>query len=419
MKSSGYFTRHREAVDLGLLNEGNADARIQYDVTTFLSRLTEVFQAEKAVRDRDDSFLNSLSWRGLPSTDMPLPVVFIDEVHAHPSLNQTDSDFATFLRWALFVTDGQLAHVLLVGRPEQIVRIEDAHAEFHTMRQRMVVNAPSIDQVRSYLQSEAGGALSDELIDRIASNVGGQLKNLRLFAHTIRHVRSDSGNNGSVSEACTMLLEDLIADSRELVLRTWDRLVSEGDTIASYKKALRFWEMAKVIADEGALPRQAMVNQVFGPGKGVSASEIEEYVAAGILTYCSPDNKLGEGKYETRRAHGQLWLSAASPLIRGAFAHLTNPDLDIPLYSAVEYELTKLMLQQRDGQLSKRLIEQSTRRRASAELMKVAPQLGRREGDDIKNLISLLDEESRETVSELRTVQQEYDLLKWKNKWKK
>lgn len=436
MTSSGYFTRQREAVDLGLLKEGDSDTGLQYDVMTFLSRLTEVFQAEKVARDRvrTTHSLESL-WSGLPSTERPLPVVFIDEVHAHPSLNKTDSDFATFLRWALFITDGQLAHVLLVARPEQIIRIEDGNAEFHAMRQRLVINYPPVEQVRNYLISESNGELSNELIDRIVSNIGGQLKNLRLFVHTIQRNRScetslqqqqhqqhhpdimsqHGSNDGRVAAACEMLLEDLIADSKELVLRTWDRLVSDGN-ITSYKRALRFWKMAKVIADQEAVPRQAMVNQVFGPGKGVSASEIEEYVAAGLITYCSPLSEQGEGKVSP--ASGDLWLSAASPLIRGAFAYLTNKDLATSHSKAVELELAKLQLQQREAQLSKRVIEQSTQTRASAELLKVLPRLGSmKEEEDLGKMISMLGTESSRTLSELQSVRQEYDLLKWKNKW--
>ena len=439
MTSSGYFTRQREAVDLGLLNEGDSDTGLQYDVMTFLSRLTEVFQAEKVARDRvrTTHSLESL-WSGLPSTERPLPVVFIDEIHAHPSLNKTDSDFATFLRWALFITDGQLAHVLLVARPEQIIRIEDGNAEFHAMRQRLVINYPPVEQVRNYLISESNGELSNELIDRIVSSIGGQLKNLRLFLSilfTIQRNRScetssqqqqhqqhhpdimsqHGSNDGRVAAACEMLLEDLIADSKELVLRTWDRLVSDGN-ITSYKRALRFWEMAKVIADQEAVPRQAMVNQVFGPGKGVSASEIEEYVAAGLITYCSPLSEQGEGKVSP--ASGDLWLSAASPLIRGAFAYITNKDLAISHSKAVELELAKLQLQQRKAQLSKRVIEQSTQTRASAELLKVLPRIGSmKEEEDLGKMISMLGTESSRTLSELQSVRQEYDLLKWKNKW--
>jgi len=430
MKSGGYFTRQREAVDLGLLNEGDSDTALQHDVITFLGRLTEVFQAEKVARERME--LHPSLSGGLPSVERPLPVVFIDEVHAHPSLSQADSDFATFLRWAMFVTDGQLAHVLLVSRPEQMIRIEDGNAEFHAMRQRLVINYPSVDQVRSYLISESKGELSEELIDRIVSNIGGQLKNLRLFVHTIQRNRirfsseqhppqhspfiPQHNNNGRVSEACEILLKDLIADSKELVLRTWDRLVKEHD-IPSYKRALRYWKMASIIAKRETMPRQDMVNQVFGPGKGVSASEIEDYVASGLLTYCSPHDTRDDGTVSP--ASGELWLSAASPLIRGAFAYLTNGGgLAASHSKAVESELAKLELQQREAQLGRRVVEQATRSRAAAELLKVMPRLGSNKGeDDLGELISVLGTQSRETLSELQSVRKEYDVLKWKNRW--
>lgn len=429
MSSGGYFTRQREAVDLGILNEGDSDSGMQHDVTTFFNLLTDVFRAEKEAAARRDGW-----------DDGSLPVVFIDEVHAHSALDQ--SDFATFLRWALFVTGSQLAHVLLVARSEQAVRIEDGHAEFHAQRQRLVLNYPPLRQVRRYLRDEARGELTDELVERIVSNIGGQLKNLRLFAHAIERHRDDCGGRTDMDqrdrrvtpqEACEMLLDDLIADGRELVLRTWDRLVKDGDgatnRLVSLKRALRFWNMAKIIADRGALPRQEMVNRVFRPGKGVSASEIEDYVAKGLVTYCSPptDDADEEGSINVKEdgaaeqpepsANGELWLSAASPLIRGAFAHLTDDAMSPSHLTAVEREVEKLELATRESQLGRRLAEHSSRMRASAELMRVARRVGAREEEDLGKVISTSCIEGLDTLTELRRVRRQYDALKWKNKW--
>mmetsp|Transcript_31512 Transcript_31512/g.76204 ORF Transcript_31512/g.76204 Transcript_31512/m.76204 type:complete len:278 (-) Transcript_31512:651-1484(-) len=265
---------------------------------------------------------------------------------------------------------------MLVARPEQIVSIEESNSEFHALRQRMVINYPPMDQVCKFIAAEAKGDLTEDLVDQIiSSNIWGQLKNLRSFAHAIQNHRNSGTSerpteNLSPQQACEMLLQDLAADSNELVLRTWDSLVKDGDKatnrLTRLKRALRFWKMAKVIAEEGALPRQSMVNQAFGPAKGVSASEIEEYVAKDLLTYRSPPMDKGANAAITA-GNVELWLSAASPLIRRAFAHLNSPELAPSRAMALEKEILLLELQIRDGQLSGRLDEQSARIRASAE----------------------------------------------------
>ena len=61
MSSSGYFTRQREAVDLGILNEGDSEMGVQHDVNDFLRRLTEVFKVEKEAKD------NGMVWDELES----------------------------------------------------------------------------------------------------------------------------------------------------------------------------------------------------------------------------------------------------------------------------------------------------------------------------------------------------------------
>jgi len=369
-------------------------------------------------------------WTDRPVKERPLPVVFIDEVHTHAfslKQNEAGSDFGTFLRWALHVTSGGLAHVMLVARPEQIVSIEESNSEFHALRQRMVINYPPMDQVRKFIAAEAKGDLTEDLVNEISSNVGGQLKNLRLFAHTIQSHRSSGGAVGQGTEsltpqqACQMLLQDLVADSNELVLRTWDRLVRDGDDatnrLTRLKRALRFLNMAKIIADKGALPRQSMVNQVFRPAKGASASEIEDYVAKGLLAYCSPPID-GTSNNPISVANGELWLSAASPLIRRAFAHLASPELAPSHELALEKEILKLELQNRDGQLSRRLAEQSARIRASAELLKVGRRLGIEGEEKLGQIVSESSVETVDAMSELRRVRKDYDELKWKNKWK-
>jgi len=50
MSSSGYFTRQREAVDLGMLKEGDSEMGVQHDVNDFLLRLTEVLRLKRRRR---------------------------------------------------------------------------------------------------------------------------------------------------------------------------------------------------------------------------------------------------------------------------------------------------------------------------------------------------------------------------------
>ena len=419
MGCSGYFTRQREAVDLGML-QGDSEAGLEYDVMTFFTRLTEVLQAEKVARDKDTYSLNRL-WRGLPSKERPLPVVFIDELHSHPSLNHTDSDFATFLRWAMFCTDSQLAHVLLVARPERALAIENGLPEFRAMRQRLVINYPSAHRVRDYLVSEAGNNLPSELVERVVETIGGELKNLRLVAHTVQQINDEESPEKRIM-ACERLLDNLVADSRELVLSASDKLVDEGHmlgnsrafSVAAYKRALRFWKMAHIIAERGQLPRHELVGEVFGSGSGTATQEIEEYVAARLLTYCSPS----ESQYNSfGTPSGELWVSAASPLIRGAFKSLCSDDsVHRSNRAKVEADLAKHELSQREAQLSKRRHEQSIQKNALAELLKVSV-----DGDEELELRRMTNElciESRATVSELRVVRQEYDAQKWKGRWK-
>lgn len=110
----GYYTSPREFADLGLLSRGGTRRVDDYDVEECFARLTEVLRSEKQ-RASTQAFWSRWT-RGLSGAPAAPPTFVIDELHVlHNERERTA--MARFLRFAMFLTDEALAHVVFITRP--------------------------------------------------------------------------------------------------------------------------------------------------------------------------------------------------------------------------------------------------------------------------------------------------------------
>lgn len=104
----------------------------------------------------------------------PLPVLCIDEVHNVSSGAMKESGkqaaLARLLRWALFLTDAQLAHVVFVARTSAALELDDLVASFRARRQRVLVDFAPAGAVSAYLHDEHG--LSSDHAHHVATTIG-------------------------------------------------------------------------------------------------------------------------------------------------------------------------------------------------------------------------------------------------------
>ena len=104
--------RLTRVVQIGLL-KGKA-TQLDSEIETCLSRLTEVFVK---YRESHSRWFTSITEH---DAQIKAPVILLDELHSvDPSaVIEESSEFGKLLRWALFVTEAGLAHVIFVTRPD-------------------------------------------------------------------------------------------------------------------------------------------------------------------------------------------------------------------------------------------------------------------------------------------------------------
>ena len=231
---------------------------------------------------------------------------------------------------------------------------------------------------------------------------------------------------------------------------------SRSVRIAAYKRGLRFWKLAESLAKHGALSRRELIGAVFAPSTGASASEVEQYISAGLLTYCNAPPwseeaseysssssssagraaasqlptaaaTVGVDSAEVSIDSNQIWVAPAAPRLRCAFASMVNADPSCQAYKvAAETELAKHEQAMRMEQLAARRVEIAAETTAVARVLEGCPALveessnGPSPSPSPEMAIGWLRElaaEGRAGAAELRRVRAEYDAMKWKGRW--
>ena len=111
---------------------------------------------------------------------------------------------------------------------------------------------------------------------------------------------------------------------------------------------------AQIISSSCVAPRDRIMTG------GAAAAEVEAYVASGLLAYAEGGEALREGggapaegsDNDDERSGGDLWVVAASPRIRAAFASLTTDAACVAYRSKAASELAKHEQAQRIEQLA-------------------------------------------------------------------
>lgn len=310
--------------------------------------------------------------------------------------------------------------------------------------------------VTTFLHTNHG--LPDGAAAAVARGVGGHLKDLSKVILAMEHAAGASNNKAS-PVAWARTIAALHADSKSTVVRHWERLIDEGNDntsprgarIGAYKRGLRFWAVAELLARNAAIPRAELAASVFAPTNGAAAEEIVDiYLRHGLITYCRPpppvpksaaeEDSLLEyddgGTDDDGSAHEvdryrcaedvtalaardeALWVTT-SPRVRAALTALVADEACQRYRRKAEDELAKHEQQQRIAQLAERRREQSAETDALARLIGALDL----EEDELARASfltaqhDLMINERQRTVTELRRVRREYDALKWKGRW--
>ena len=452
VRSSGYYVMNREMADIGLGRFTGIDA---YDIEACMTAYAEVCQHEHEARDAGPSWWRRLLWGETAPEARPLPVLCIDEMQAIRRESDTtarEAELLKLMRWTLYLTENRLAHVLLVCHTAASLELDERYAPFRARRQRIIVGFPPATTVRRYLTSAAGGALADHDAMLVARAVGGHFKDLKLVVDAVKRARLGGGGGGGGSSSGDgssngggfggggfggggggsgggrEAVEQLLADSKEKVVRTWELMIDEGNSpalgrsarIAAYKRGLRFWAMAEALS-RGPMLRVELAATVFGATGGSSAEEIEEYLSLGLLTYAgeaavadAPDSS--DAADADAQNNNRVWVCAASPRLQAGFASLTSDPLCVAFKSKASGELARHEMLMRGEQLAARRGEQAADATAlgrllGSESLEGAPRAG------VEHALERLVDEWQHTTAELQQVRNEYDRAKWKGRW--
>eukprot|EP00947_MAST-08B_sp_MAST-8B-sp1_P004231 g4231.t1 len=437
--ATGFYTISRELIEVGAIKRAHMGASPE-DVESCLLQLTAVLEEEKAKREAQAGswFQVDLSaiargggnGGGSGWWSPPVPVFYLDElrsdcIDAPTSTKPTedvDKDMAAFVRWATFVTDNQLAHVLLVARPDTSAKLDRLYLAFSARRSRIVIDFVAARTVEAALAApEADGGVGMRLADArlLAETIGGQLKDLRCLLHAVKRSSraawgagdtsasvvdygdgGDGGDGGALADLAAFddgsldyyggddadhgRLEParqpwhwqhvhrlLLEESREFVQlyfegrmdRGLSANASQADRIALLKQGVRLYDMMKLLAARGTVERRELSATLFGPGGGSQTSELATYIEDGLLAYAEPP--LAE-TLDCARSVNETWMCAASPRLRTAFKSLVIDERTIAYLEKAKVELRKAELLKRIDQLAKRRNEQSRAERALA-----------------------------------------------------
>jgi len=401
----GYYTTPRDLADTGLVRRWQF--RDEYDLDQCLTHLADIFR-----RKREAAPMPLPQIFGAPAAPRR-PVLFIDELH--DTVDQAGELFEKLLRYGLFLSEAQLAHVVIVARPHAASSLDEGSSTFRAVRRRLIVGFPHDDDVVDYLQTPAGGGLPATDAQRVARALGGQLKDVRAVADAARR-----GGDGE-TPAWERTLAALLADSEEAVVRQWEALADAGNAtelprgqrVALYKRALRFWAMAETLSARRDMPRRELAASVFAPTGGAAAAEIEENIALGLLAYVPLGRCGGAGAEDDR----DIGIAAASPRLRAAFGTLTADARCKAYRDKLSGELAKLEQQQRMAQLSERRLELAAERRGTASALAATPAEDGALRAALLKAAAAGEAEREEITAELKRVRDEFDALKWKGRW--
>ena len=283
------------------------------------------------------------------------------------------------------------------------------------MRRRLIVGFPHDDDVVDYLQTPAGGGLPATDAQRVASALGGQLKDVRAVADAAARRRRRDASVGA-DAGC------IARGFGGKVVRQWEALADAGNAtelprgqrVALYKRALRFWAMAETLSARRDMPRRELAASVFAPTGGAAAAEIEENIALGLLAYVPLGRCGGAGAEDDR----DIGIAAASPRLRAPRSARSPADARCKAYrDKLSGELAKLEQQQRMAQLSERRLELAAERRGTASALAATPAEDGALSAALLKAAAAGEAEREEITAELKRVRDEFDALKWKGRW--
>lgn len=438
VRASGFYFKSRDLADIGFL-QSKKDEIDGVEIEKCLSVMSQVL--EDAKKEREDAESERRWWMhhtpdlvnqslklGLDRSQLPppLPVLVLDELHEQQMPlsagggGGTDADgLRALMRWAIFITGAQLAHVVFITRPDVASKLDDAEPSFRAVRRHLSIGFLAEEKVRDFLTSKEGGNLETNEAAELASTIGGQLKDLRAITHAIVSSSERAGEEGNEDlpwhSSWRTLHRQLLADSRSRTVEIWTRLCDAGNSakggeekIIRLKRAQRFWDACAVLAEENRVPRTELLRRVWSAADGVSASdELGDFFSSGIFSWHVED--------------GEVFVAAGSPRLRAAFAWMTK-DEECWLYGGgVREELRKAELKKRMEELAQRRVEQTADLRARRTGGGGGGVEGAVEGAMNASLLEggleeVLELEREATVRGLIEVREEYDRIKWRSK---
>ena len=143
VRASGFYFKNRDLAETGFLRSKKSELDA-YEVEKCLGIIAEVLTDVKAKREAAESVRKWWVRNASPVSDLfvprststfPLPVLVLDELHQQQLPDASDSEgLHALLKWAIFITGAQLAHVVFITRPDVAQALDVIEPSFRSVR---------------------------------------------------------------------------------------------------------------------------------------------------------------------------------------------------------------------------------------------------------------------------------------------